>query len=145
MIATLPCRSVSGVLDTGRDRHQYDPVSRLQCGPLKTAYVHSSKNMAMQESDNPFSEAFGKAVDLGNRIADTDQKADIWDIADGLLTGAVQYWLYSRQPCSDPECEECLAISTAESRLEEMRKLMRQFAEESEYFHSPTDRNVGRA
>lgn len=99
----------------------------------------------MQQSDNPFGEAFGKAVDLGNKIADTDQKADIWDIADGLLAGAVQYWLYSRQPCADPECEECLAISTAESRLEELRKLMRQFAEESEYFHSPTDRNVGRA
>ena len=99
----------------------------------------------MQQSDNPFSEAFGKAVDLGNKIADTDQKADIWDIADGLLAGAVQYWLYSRQPCSDPDCEECLAISTAESRLEELKKLMRQFAEESEYYHSPTDRNVGRA
>jgi hypothetical protein len=100
---------------------------------------------AMQETDNPFSEAFGKAVDLGNRIADTDDKADIWDIADGLLAGAVQYWLYSRQPCSDPECEECQPISTAEGRIEELRKLMRQFAEESEYFHSPTDRNVGRA
>jgi len=99
----------------------------------------------MQESENPFSQAFGKAVDLGNRIADTDQKADIWDIADGLLAGAVQYWLYSRQPCSDTECEECLPISTAEGRLDELRKLMRQFAAESEYFHSPTDRNVGRA
>lgn len=106
---------------------------------------HSGAVTTMQESNNPFSEAFGKAVDLGNRIADTDDKADIWDIADGLLAGAVQYWLYSRQPCSDPTCEECLAISTAESRLEELRKLMRQFAEESEYFHSPTDRNVGRA
>ena len=99
----------------------------------------------MQETDNPFSEAFGKAVDLGNRIADTDEKADIWDIADGLLAGAVQYWLYSRQPCADPECEECVPISTAEGRIEELRRLMRQFAEESEYFHSPTDRNVGRA
>jgi hypothetical protein len=107
--------------------------------------MNARKRKAMQESDNPFSEAFGKAVDLGNRIADTDDKADIWDIADGLLAGAVQYWLYSRQPCSDPECEECLPISTAEGRIEELRKLMRQFAEESEYFHSPTDRNVGRA
>jgi hypothetical protein len=26
-----------------------------------------------------------------------------------------------------------------------LRNLMRQFAQESEYFHSPTDRNVGRA
>jgi hypothetical protein len=104
-----------------------------------------SRTPAMQETDNPFSEAFGKAVDLGNRIADTDDKADIWDIADGLLAGAVQYWLYSRQPCADPECEECVPISTAEGRIEELRRLMRQFAEESEYFHSPTDRNVGRA
>ena len=63
----------------------------------------------------------------------------------GLLAGAVQYWLYSRQPCADPECEECVPISTAEGRIEELRRLMRQFAEESEYFHSPTDRNVGRA
>jgi hypothetical protein len=104
-----------------------------------------ARDHAMQETDNPFSEAFGKAVDLGNRIADTDDKADIWDIADGLLAGAVQYWLYSRQPCADPECEECVPISTAEGRIEELRRLMRQFAEESEYFHSPTDRNVGRA
>lgn len=99
----------------------------------------------MQEINTPFSEAFGKAVDLGNRIADTDDKADIWDIADGLLAGAVQYWLYSRQPCTDPNCEECIPIGTAEGRLEELRKLLRQFAQESEYFHSPTDRNVGRA
>src|SRR5688572_11265101 len=105
----------------------------------------SPATQLMQESDNPFSEAFGKAVDLGNRIADTDDKADIWDIADGLLAGAVQYWLYSRQPCADPECEECVPISTADGRIEELRRLMRQFAEESEYFHSPTDRNVGRA
>ena len=39
----------------------------------------------------------------------------------------------------------CVPISTAEGRIEELRKLMRQFAQESEYFHSPTDRNVGRA
>ena len=37
------------------------------------------------------------------------------------------------------------AHATVESAAEELRKLMRQFAEESEYFHSPTDRNVGRA
>ena len=53
----------------------------------------------MQEDGHPFDEAFSKAVDLGNQIADDDDKADLWDIADGLLAGAVQYWLYSRQPC----------------------------------------------
>jgi len=61
--------------------------------------------MNMQEDSHPFDEAFGKAVDLGNQIADNDDKADLWDIADGLLAGAVQYWLYSRQPCGDPRCE----------------------------------------
>ena len=99
----------------------------------------------MDEQADTFDAAFTKAVDLGNKLAGKDKEADLWDIADGLLAGAVQYWLYSRQPCADPECEECVPISTAEGRIEELRRLMRQFAEESEYFHSPTDRNVGRA
>lgn len=99
----------------------------------------------MQEQTHPFDEAFGKAVDLGNQIAEGDEKADLWDIADGLLAGAVQYWLYTRQPCGDPLCEECQAISTAAGRLEELRRLIAQFSEDSQYFHSPTDSNVGRA
>jgi hypothetical protein len=99
----------------------------------------------MSEAAHPFDEAFGKAVDLGNQIADGDEKADLWDIADGLLAGAVQYWLYSRQPCGDPRCEECLPISTAEARIAELKRLIEQFSEESQYFHMPTDSNVGRA
>ena len=79
------------------------------------------------------------------QIADDDDKADLWDIADGLLAGAVQYWLYSRQPCGDPRCEECLPISTAEGRTAELRRLIEQFSEESQYFHMPTDANAGRA
>jgi len=96
-------------------------------------------------TDTVFNDAFGKAVELGNHIADEDKKADIWDVADGLLAGAIQYWLYSRQPCGDSNCEECMPVSTAEGRMAEMRKLIQQFSEESEYFHSPTDSNVGRA
>lgn len=99
----------------------------------------------MSQTDTTFNEVFGKAVELANGIADKDQKADLWDIADGLLAGAVQFWLYSRQPCGDPNCEDCLAIGTAEGRLAEMRQLLKQFAEESEYYHTPQDRNVGRA
>ena len=56
----------------------------------------------MQDEGHPFDQAFSQAVDLGNQIADGDDKADLWDIADGLLAGAVQYWLYSRQPCGEP-------------------------------------------
>lgn len=99
----------------------------------------------MSEQAHPFDEAFGQAIDLGNEIADNDEKADLWDIADGLLAGAVQYWLYSRQPCGDPGCEECLPISTSQGRTAELRRLIEQFSEESQYFHSPTDANAGRA
>jgi len=56
----------------------------------------------MTEIADTFDSAFTKAVDLGNRIADKDKDADLWDIADGLLAGALQYWLYSRQPCGEP-------------------------------------------
>jgi hypothetical protein len=97
------------------------------------------------DPDNVFDDAFGKAVELGNRIADKDQKADLWDIADGMLAGAIQYWLYSRQPCGDPRCEDCASVNTAEARLRELQTLVRQYAEDSEYFHSPADVNVGRA
>jgi hypothetical protein len=103
----------------------------------------------MQDQDIDFAasfeEAFGKTVDLGNRIAEGDSKADLWDVADGLLAGAVQFWLYSRQPCGDSQCEDCASIATAQGRMAELRKLIEQFSAESEYFHSPQDSNVGRA
>lgn len=97
------------------------------------------------EAATSFDAAFTDAVNLGNQIADRDKEADLWDIADGLLAGAIQYWLYSRQPCSDPRCVDCLSVSTAEGRMAEMQRLIRQLSEESEYYHSPNDANVGRA
>lgn len=99
----------------------------------------------MTDLDQVFDEAFGRAVELGNRLGDENQEADLWDIADGLLAGAIQYWLYSRQPCGDPRCEDCAPIGTAEARVAELVRLAKQFAEESEYYHSPTDLNAGRA
>ena len=62
----------------------------------------------MTELADTFDSAFSKAVDLGNKIADKDKDADLWDIADGLLAGAIQYWLYSRQPCGDTRCQDCM-------------------------------------
>jgi hypothetical protein len=100
---------------------------------------------AMTELADTFDAAFSKAVDLGNRIADKDKDADLWDIADGLLAGAIQYWLYSRQPCGDPRCQDCMPISTAQGRMAELNRLIEQLASESEYFHTPTDANAGRA
>jgi hypothetical protein len=91
----------------------------------------------MEEAADTFDSAFSKAVDLGNRLAGKDKEADLWDIADGLLAGAIQYWLYTR--------EDCVPISTAEARMAELKRLMDQLASESEYFHAPTDANAGRA
>jgi hypothetical protein len=98
----------------------------------------------MTELADTFDAAFSKAVDLGNRIADKDKDADLWDIADGLLAGAIQYWLYSRQPCGDPRCQDCMPISTAQGRMAELNRLIEQLASESEYFHTPA-RAAGRA
>ena len=99
----------------------------------------------MSDPEQIFSSGFEQCVQLGNRIASEDADADVWDVADGLLAGAVQFWLFSRQPCGDPRCEDCAPISTAEGRAAELRKLLQQFMEESEYYHSPQDSNVGRA
>jgi hypothetical protein len=101
----------------------------------------------MQEPEEVFDEAFSRTVELGNRLAkdEKEKEADVWDVADGLLAGAIQFWLYSRQPCGDPRCVDCESVSTAQGRMLELQRLIREFAEESEYFHSPTDSNVGRA
>lgn len=98
-----------------------------------------------QDAATSFDSAFTNAVDLGNTLADKNKDADLWDIADGLLAGAIQYWLYSRQPCKDPRCTECLPVSTAEGRMAELQRLIKELSLESEYYHSPNDSNVGRA
>lgn len=100
-----------------------------------------------QLSDTPtsYDEAAERTIQIGNQIADNNEEADVWDIADGLLAGAVQYWLYSRQPCGDPRCEDCESISTADQRLTELHRFIDELAQESEYYHSPNDANVGRA
>ncbi len=85
------------------------------------------------------------AVELGNSIAEAHEETDTRDIADGLLAGAIQYWLYSRQPCGDPQCDDCAPLCTAELRLEELKRACDELARESEYFHSPTDFDAGRA
>ena len=99
----------------------------------------------MKPEFNAYDETAHQAVELANRLAEQHQDADLWDIADGLLAGAVHYWLYSRQPCDDPMCEECLANRSPEERLVELLRLAEEFAKDSEHFHSANDLKVGRA
>lgn len=99
----------------------------------------------MSDDDDTMGKTARHAVELANGLADRDREADIRDIADGLLAGAIHYWLYANQPCKDPMCEQCAPIGTAEQRLLELGKLIEEFARDSEYFHTPNDINVGRA
>lgn len=92
-----------------------------------------------------FDDAAAAVVELGNRLMDQNKDADPWDVASGILAGAIQYWLYAHQPCADPYCESCAEVGTAEQRMKLMQEEIREFAEESDYFHSPTDSNAGRA
>ncbi|MFA5529050.1 MAG: hypothetical protein WDA11_00130 [Thiohalomonadaceae bacterium] len=98
----------------------------------------------MFQEDDAYDHAAREAVELGNQLLERDKEA-LWDVADGLLAGAIHFWLYARQPCGDPRCEDCAPISTAEQRLAELLQLTRELAEDSDYYHSPNDTNVGRA
>jgi hypothetical protein len=100
----------------------------------------------IQESDSPlFDEAAATVVEMGNRLLDSNQDADPWEVASGILAGAIQYWLFAHQPCADPYCESCAEVSTAAQRMKLLQEEIKEFAEESDYFHSPTDSNAGRA
>ena len=92
-----------------------------------------------------FDQAADETVALGNQFMEQNPEADPWEVASGLLAGAVHFWLYSRQPCGDPACESCQEIDTAEQRLAHLMEELRQSAEESMYYHSPNDQNVGNA
>ncbi|MBW7930528.1 MAG: hypothetical protein H3C57_04375 [Gammaproteobacteria bacterium] len=93
----------------------------------------------------PFNQAAMEVVELGNRLLETDADNDAWEVASGLLAGAIQFWLFSRQPCEDPFCEPCAEVSSAERRLRKLVEEVQQLAEESDYFTSPHDVNVGTA
>lgn len=99
----------------------------------------------MEQEENIYNQSAREVVELGNRLVNEQPEADLWEVADGLLAGALHYWLYARQPCDDPLCEECEPINTAEQRLAELLRMVEQSARESDYFHSPNDMNVGRA
>ena len=86
-----------------------------------------------------------KIVELGYRLLEEDESADIWEVASGIMAGAVQFWLYSRQPCQDPFCEACSDISSPEARLALLLRETRSLSEESDYYSSINDVTYGSA
>lgn len=93
----------------------------------------------------PFDQAAMMTVEMGNKLLDEDKDAEPWDVASGLLAGAIQFWLFTHQPCADPLCESCADVATAEHRMKMLGDQLREFAEESAYYHAPTDSNAGSA
>ncbi len=84
-------------------------------------------------------------IEMGNRILHEDESADALEVASGILAGAIQFWLYSHQPCKDPFCEACADISSAERRLAVLLKETRTLGEESDYYCSVNDVTIGTA
>ncbi len=84
-------------------------------------------------------------IEMGNRMLEQDESAEVWEVASGMLAGAVQFWLYSRQPCDDPFCQACADISNAERRLQALLKETHNLAEESDYYVSAQDVLAGTA
>ncbi|MEM7053944.1 MAG: hypothetical protein AAF446_05280 [Pseudomonadota bacterium] len=99
----------------------------------------------MTELDELFDDAADEAVDLGNAIAQRNPEADVWAIADGIVAGAVHFWLYAHQPQDVDDENDNEGLDTASERLKYLLDLIQQSAMESEYLHSPLDRDVGRA
>lgn len=99
----------------------------------------------MNENELLFDEAADQAVDLGNRIAEANPEGDLWAIADGLIAGAVHFWLYAHQPDGQPDDEDMEGLRTATQRIDALIELLRESAIDSEYLHSPHDLDAGRA
>ena len=99
----------------------------------------------MEDEKTEFDLAAEQIVAMGNRMLDADEEADSWEVASGLLAGAIQFWLYSRQPCDNAFCEDCADIGTAELRIRKLIEEAREHAEGSDYYQSPHDLNVGSA
>ncbi len=99
----------------------------------------------MDDSELLFDDAADQVVDLGNEISEAHPDGNLWAIADGLIAGAVHFWLYAHQPDAESDEEEMDGLMTASQRIETMIGLLRESAMESEYLHSPHDPDVGRA
>lgn len=99
----------------------------------------------ISENDVLYERAADQAVELANTLADDHPDGDLPDIADGVLAGAVHYWLFSRKPCGDAQCEDCAPIATGEGRLAVLLSFIEECAQTSDLYHQPEDANVGRA
>jgi hypothetical protein len=96
-------------------------------------------------TEETYNNAAQKLIDLANTLSSDGHSPDVHEVADGLLAGAIHFWLYSRQPCGDVFCESCAPFSDPESRLAVLHELVDELGRDSEYFHAATDTPAGHA
>ena len=96
-------------------------------------------------TEETYNNAAQKLIDLANNLSADSHTQDVTEIADGLLAGAIHFWLYSRQPCDDAFCESCAPFSSPEGRLSILLELVEEMGQDSEYFHAATDFPAGHA
>ena len=96
-------------------------------------------------TEETYNNAAQKLIDLANTLSSDGHSPDVHEVADGLLAGAIHFWLYSRQPCGDAFCESCAPFSDPESRLAVLHELVDELGRDSEYFHAATDTPAGHA
>jgi len=89
-----------------------------------------------------FNAAADAVVELGNQLGEDHPESDPWALSDGLLAGAVHFWMFSHQPQEHPDDDD---LMSARERIEELLRQAVQSAEESDYLHSPRDDDVGSA
>jgi len=101
--------------------------------------------LTVEKNELTYEQVAESIVELGHRILAEDDSADVWEVASGIMAGAVQFWLYSRQPCADALCQACADISSPELRLAALLKETQALGEESDYYCSLNDVSAGTA
>jgi len=92
-----------------------------------------------------YDQAADAVVELGKQIIDEDDSSDMWDVASGMLAGAVQYWLFARQPCSNSACGVCTEVICAQQRLRILLAEVEQMAEDADHYDAAHDVQTGTA
>ena len=103
-----PPRSIAADSRIGPVRgnfYEIPPPNRSPVDPAPAGRPHT-RVQAVESLDIQDAIA-ARVVDLANDLAEQNPDADRWDIADGILSGAVHWWLYANAPCGDPACENC--------------------------------------
>ena len=62
--------------------------------------------MRIDEDKKEFDHAAERMIELGNLLLDEDHDTDSWEVASGLLAGAVHFWL-KVNPSQAKKCKRC--------------------------------------